>query len=418
MWQGRWNRARLAAGAGVLVALMGLPPQGCRTQRPAPEAPAEKPTPRGESPSPTTGQQPAPPSTARATPPRIPPAQLAGSPVDQTMRLHLLDVGQGSALLMEFPCAAMLVDTGGESNDAFDSQVALRTQLEAFFQRRADLHRTLDLVVITHPHLDHVRGIPVLGEFTVKVLVDNGQPGDELVAEYMAAWKGLVATGATHRSVSAEDVPAGGLSDATLDPIACPGVDPTVRVLWGGVQNDPGWRGSGEFDAKPFNNANNHSVVLRVDFGETSTLITGDLEAVAIADLLAKHEGTRVLDVDIYVVGHHGSANGTTRALMEAVRPKLALMSMGPASRHLKWTAYQYGHPRAAAVDTVMDALVLPRAAVEVPVGAGMKRFNGRVVDRALYATGWDGAVVVETDVAGHLAVDAVGWHAKPAETP
>ena len=86
-------------------------------------------------------------------------------------------------------------------------------------------------------------------------------------------------------------------------------------------------------------------------FVEISLLVTGDLEDIAIHALLEKYEGTRWLDVDIYQAGHHGSANGTTRPLMEAMTPSLALIAMGDPERQHQWTAWAYGHPRAVVVD-------------------------------------------------------------------
>src|SRR5438552_4155815 len=54
-----------------------------------------------------------------------------------TMRAHFIDVGQGAATLLEFPCAAVLIDTGGEANGEFDSTDSLLDYLDDFFARRA-----------------------------------------------------------------------------------------------------------------------------------------------------------------------------------------------------------------------------------------------------------------------------------------
>lgn len=74
-----------------------------------------------------------------------------------SMVMHFIDVGQGAATLLEFPCGAMLIDTGGENNALFDSEPKLLAYLNDFFQRRSDLNKTLDALVITHPHIDHTR---------------------------------------------------------------------------------------------------------------------------------------------------------------------------------------------------------------------------------------------------------------------
>lgn len=94
------------------------------------------------------------------------------------MRVHLIDVGAGAATLIEFPCAAMLVDTGGESGGDFDSTSILVKYLDDFFERRGDLAGTLDLLVLTHPHVDHTRGVrSVLERYRVKNAVTNGRQG-------------------------------------------------------------------------------------------------------------------------------------------------------------------------------------------------------------------------------------------------
>src|SRR5688572_32950477 len=94
----------------------------------------------------------------------------------QTMRAHFLDVGQGSASILEFPCAAVLVDAGGELNGDFDSTASLLDQIEDFFSGRPDLNETFHLIVLTHPHIDHTRGVKaVLEKYRVLNGVTNGQ---------------------------------------------------------------------------------------------------------------------------------------------------------------------------------------------------------------------------------------------------
>lgn len=98
------------------------------------------------------------------------------------LRAHFIDVGQGAATLLEFPCAAILVDTGGEKTraasgqPAFDSTPELMSYLESFFAQRPDLKNTLHTLVLTHPHIDHTRGVKsVLGHYRVLNAVTNGR---------------------------------------------------------------------------------------------------------------------------------------------------------------------------------------------------------------------------------------------------
>src|SRR5689334_18424932 len=94
----------------------------------------------------------------------VPPPPAKAEEPEETARVHLVDVGQGAATLFELPCGAVLVDTGGERNDGFDSEKALGEYLERFFARRGDLQRRIDLLVLTHPHVDHTRNAPMVAE--------------------------------------------------------------------------------------------------------------------------------------------------------------------------------------------------------------------------------------------------------------
>jgi competence protein ComEC len=368
--------------------------------------------------SPRRPQQPAsrpaplPPPAPRATlPPKVDDPAPPRDP-DRSMAVHVLDIGQGSATLVEFSCGAMLVDTGGELNSHFDSVAVLQDHLEAFFARRTDLSRTLALLIITHPHIDHMRGLPMLlDNFRVENIVDNGQRGVDLVKEQQQRLSRYLETPAPghkrpqYRAVLTDEIPtSSGLTDGIIDPIRCDPVDPQIRVLGGRHDKDPGWRQSA-YGKRNFENENNHSVVTRVDFGKSSLLITGDLEDVAIHHLVSRYQGTGLLDVDIYIAGHHGSHNGTTRGLLAEMTPDVAVISAGPASRRRSWTAWRYGHPRDKAVSMLEEGVRLGRSSVDVLVGAGTQRFFEKNMTQAVFATAWDGTVVVEAAAGGALTV-------------
>lgn len=328
----------------------------------------------------------------------------ASGPVDglsagnDVMRVHFIDIGQGLSALIELPCAAVLVDGGGELNDSFDGLESLERYLDAFFARRTDLDRTLALVVATHPHLDHTRGLPAVAErYRVQNVVDNGMDrgsgGRQQAAlqEWVRAQGGRVG----YRAVKVADIPPEGLTDDVIDPVRCEGTDPRLRVLWGRLGEDPGWGGN-RYGRTHFANANNHSVVLRVDFGEASALFAGDLEPPAIGELLRRTRGSAALDTDLYQVAHHGSSNGTTPALVAAMTPELAVFAAGPHDREEPWTAWQHGHPRLRVLEMLEAGVDGDRAPVTVWLGTGRHRFEQRVVQRAIYSVGWDGTVVAE----------------------
>jgi competence protein ComEC len=319
------------------------------------------------------------------------------------MRVHVIDIGQGAATLVEFSCAAILIDTGGEQGRRFDSTRNLMDYLRAFFASRPDLEDRLALLVLTHPHIDHTRAAPVVfGEFAVENLVTDGlvisSGGKEQRRVINAAKAKRIGT----QVVSASSIPAGGLTSAVIDPVACPDGDPDIRVLWGAVD-----KSRVRWDPKDHDNANNHSVVVRVTLGKSSILITGDLEDNGIDELVARHAGSGALDVDVYQVGHHGSYNATTTALLRALTPRLALIQCGAAHRKGTWTAWRYGHPRAVTIELLERALAAatPRPAVVVPVAIGSKTFEGWEIKAPIYNTAWDSDVIVTMSADGQIAV-------------
>lgn len=337
-------------------------------------------------------------------------AAPAASPAPASrMRVHFIDVGQGAATLVELPCGAMLIDTGGEENSEYHGVPALLAYLEAFFARRTDLRRTLDVLWLTHPHIDHVRGAPaVLKTFPVRALVEDGREArqeDAILAMAQVADHLRANPEVTHTVVRLRDFPSPNLALASpgLDPfLQCEGVDPKVTALWGAADGDPGW-GENDYGSAHFDNDNNHSAVARVDFGKSSLLITGDLEEVAIRDLV--RDRGPLLDVDIYQVGHHGSHNGTTADLLQAMSPAWAVMEVGPSTRKHSWTAWAYGHPRERVVSLLEGSVSGSRAEGLHPVGVSIKSFVDMPVARSIYATGWDGTVVLEADATGNISL-------------
>jgi competence protein ComEC len=322
------------------------------------------------------------------------------APPSHAARFHFVDVGQGSAVLVELSCAAALIDLGGEKSDAFDGVEHLRAYLEAFFERRADLGRSVALLVLTHPHIDHVRGYKLFvdGDFAAANVVTNGMESGSGGRQQ----KKLMAWAREHARLAEVRVGAlpahGGLTSDVIDPIRCDDVDPRIEALWGQVETDPGW------GDEAFENANNHSVVLRIGVGSGAALFSADLEEPAIEALLARSRAE--LDVDLWHVGHHGSHNGTTAALLDALTPGAAVISMGAAARETQWSAWQYGHPRASSIDALESHCSYARVPVTVPVADGAKHFASRRVERAIFATGWDGDVVLRLDERGGLVLE------------
>jgi competence protein ComEC len=316
------------------------------------------------------------------------------------MKVHLIDVGQGAATLFEFSCGAVLVDTGGEMNGEFNSKDALQSYLDVFFDGRADLNRTIDLLVISHPHIDHARNARLVAEeYTVKNVVTDGLTTGSggRQQKWLQDW---AQANARLETVEAGKLPAGGKTSVVIDPIRCSDEDPRMKVLWGAVTEKPEhWS---QADQK---NGNNHSVVLRIDFGRASFLMTGDLEAEGISELLEKQD-PKALDADVWQVSHHGSYNGLNQEFLDAITPSIALLGTSPPSRQQQWTAWAYGHPRKQATNLLFPSLGSSRRPVDKEIATKAKVFEQAEIERAAFATGWDGSVVVTANNQGRYWVE------------
>jgi competence protein ComEC len=217
--------------------------------------------------------------------------------------LTVLDVGQGDAILLETREGSRLLVDGGPDPDRL--LVALDERIPAW-------DRTIDVVVLSHPHEDHVAGLAMLlRRYAVHRVLEPGMRGP---GPGWQAWDAILRDGGPSHGTIA----TGGrlrLDEVTLD------------VLWpdpGSVPAEPADTGTG---------INNVSVVLLGQVGTRRFLLAGDIEEQIDPILL-----TRSLPaVDVLKVAHHGSATASTDAFLAAVRPRIAVASAGTGNR--------YGHP-------------------------------------------------------------------------
>jgi competence protein ComEC len=241
------------------------------------------------------------------------------------LRVTFIDVGQGDAALVDLPDgSAMLVDGGGLVGSPIDvGERAVAPLLAA--RRRGELAA----VVLSHPHPDHYLGLASgLARVRVRALWDTGQGLGEGTG---GAYAGVLAQAAT-RGVPvlgpAELCGARELGGATVEVLApCPGFVPD--------------RG-----------ANDNSFVLRIRHGARAVLFMGDAEREEereLVEAVARRGGA--LAADVLKVGHHGSRTSSSAALLDAVRPGVAVISCGVRNR--------FGHPHAATLDALARSRVL-----------------------------------------------------------
>jgi len=92
------------------------------------------------------------------------------------------------------------------------------------------------------------------------------------------------------------------------------------------------------------------------------------------------------------------------------------VIEMGPVSRQLSWTAWKYGRPRREAIDLLMKYITKPRQpeAIKVLVGVAHQEFISQEIPVAIYATGWDGTVILQADTDWSIKAIVHGLTSEP----
>ena len=331
----------------------------------------------------------------------LPPAAFAQL-TPNTMVAHYFDVGQASSVLLEFTCGAVLIDAGAQDSTDVNNLLGYLTD---FFARRTDLNNTLETVFITHNHIDHTKGLDEVSDsFKIKTLIEHGKrggPNDNGDLPVIRVRQTASARGINVITLTIDSV-RGGYTNALIDPVNCADTDPKIQVVWAAYPTNPGWT------TAAYNNKNNHSLVVRLDYGEASFLFPGDLQEEAIESMIEEYKNTDLLDVDVYHVGHHGSHNATTMELLQAMDwLQLAVISMGHCDRGRgSFNAYAFGHPRKDIVDMLRGPIRRRRPTTKtVPMALGVRNFVFRPLSDAIYATGWDGTVNIRAHADGTYRV-------------
>jgi len=324
------------------------------------------------------------------------------------MKVHYIDVGQAASSLLEFPCGAILIDAGAQDDKAEQNLI---NYLEHFFSTRPDLNHTLDLVIITHDHVDHDYALEeVVNHFTVKKFVDNGlSDGSGKNQKWLQEHTREL--GITYGTYSFEKITANnnhaGYTDTIVDPIKCSAVDPKIILYSGSFDQKPA-----KWSAQAFKNGNNHSLVIKVIFDKSIFLFTGDLEQEAINVVTDYYKNTTKLNAGVWEVGHHGSYNATSDALLKEISPQYTVISCGhwdygthPGDNKL-FKTYVYGHPRIVTLDKLAAVLTNNREApIQVQAASASKVFQEVTITKSIYATPWDKTVIITADRQGHYQV-------------
>ena len=242
--------------------------------------------------------------------------QFASARPDGLLHVYALDVGQGDAILVVTPDGQqMLVDGGPDAEITLPAVASLMPPGD----------RSLDVVTATHLDSDHVGGLlGVLDRYQAGAVLQGGDTSE--TAALHPQWKAVLRD-RQHRVVS---VHAGHRvrlgSEVTLEVL-----HPPADGLPAGIER----------------NANNGSIVLRLEHGEVSFLLTGDIEVEGERYLMAVAGDE--LRADVLKVGHHGSRTSTAQPFLDRVNPRSAVISAGQENR--------FGHPHPEVVERLEESV-------------------------------------------------------------
>jgi competence protein ComEC len=232
---------------------------------------------------------------------------------DDKLHVSFLDIGQGDAILIQTPNSQDILIDGGPDPQKISLELSKKLPF---------WDRTIDLVVCTQPHADHVTGlVEVLQRYKVGQALD---PGVSYNSSIYQEWCNLVADKGIEYNIACagQEIDLGnGIKLEVLNP---------PEDLFKGTSHD----------------VDNNGLVLRLSWGLVSFLFTADIREEAEFELIGQRAN---LKNTVLKVAHHGSETSTTMQFLAAVDPEVAVISVGADN--------PFGHPSSEVVEKLIDRL-------------------------------------------------------------
>ena len=225
------------------------------------------------------------------------------------LKIEMLDIGQGDATLIQTRSQTIMIDIGDV--DKRDDLINLL---------KARNIKTIDKLIITHPHADHIGGAYALFKnFEVKAVYDNGQP--TTTKTYRTYLKLIEANNIKYQQITAGDQLDFG------DGVIFKVLSPTKQMI------------------EAEDDLNNNSIVGQLKYKDFTMLFTGDVEKEAESSMV-KTYGNQLASL-VLKSPHHGSRTSSSSAFLKAVQPQTVLISVGVGN--------EYGHPHKQVLDRYED---------------------------------------------------------------
>ncbi|MFY9198662.1 MAG: ComEC/Rec2 family competence protein [Acutalibacteraceae bacterium] len=219
------------------------------------------------------------------------------------LSVHFIDVGQGDCIFIKIGDNTMLIDSGEKNND----------EKIIKYLRNNGVDR-VDYIIATHPHSDHIGAMETIIEsFEIKNVI---MP--RLSEQNMPTTKGYEKFLIAVKNSGANVIAATPFNEYEFG-------DANFAILSPSNQSK---------------NLNNMSVVIKLSFGDTSFLFTGDAESQVEQELISSGYDIRS---NVLKMGHHGSNTSNTERFLQAVNPSFSVISCGKDN--------SYGHPHEEVVE-------------------------------------------------------------------
>lgn len=220
---------------------------------------------------------------------------------DDLFHIYFLDVDQGDSVFIKTPANHQILIDGGPKNFVIEEL----GDVMPFFDK------SIDLMVLTHPHEDHLAGlVEVLRRFDVQNVLLTGVLYDNSSYEELL------------KEIKKQKIPlyfASADNDFIFDTVDLDVIFPFDSIV-----------------GQSFENVNNSSIAMKINYQNVKILLTGDLEVEAESKLVkAKID----LTADIFKAGHHGSRTASSWELLKKALPKIVVIQCG------KENDYSHPHP-------------------------------------------------------------------------